>query len=505
VSATVKPMATKEEHVTAEHAVNVASDASNTWRKAEHHHHRHEFPADRLQAYSDAVFAIVGTILIVYIQNTAIPKFEEHNESLRLQIIQETPFYTVYHFTFLHISIIWLNHSRVFSVIERVDDILVWMNLVLLYVVSFVPLTFGVLGEFNDTYAGIMIPSLQIIATNTIMAIIVWYVFRRRRFLPHDMSMQVAKYTRWAMYLKLLLAPVFAILAIAFGKANLLTAQIFFYSSIFVVFLPKLVVYIMYKRCNDHVSSLIVQALSVRVSKERVEFFTDGVYSIIATLVVLDITTIGIPSREAVDSKHNGDLLEALFNKKVKYSNYFATFLLISLLWFVHHSLFNFIKRLNPLMFIAHQSSLSFVGVVPATIELFAAFFDSSNSEDEATTMQIVAISLMIVGLLQFVLLVLMYFADGDCVDTAIFHTKSSLHLLLKVTIIPLTGLAAYWASLGSVESLHYSFYLIYLCIPFLFVATNFIIKSTKIHSFCWHCYDGLKTIISKQFVKAKS
>ena len=225
-----KPMAIKEEHAVAKHAVNVASD---TWFNAEHQH-RHEFLADRLQAYSDAIFAIVGTILIVYIQNTAIPKFEEHDESLRLQIIQEFPFYTVYHFTFLHISIIWLNHSRVFSVIERVDDILIWMNLVLLYIVSFVPLTFGVLGEFNDTYAGIVIPSLQIIATNMMMAVIVWYVFRRRRFLPHDMSVQVAKYTRRAMYLKFLLAPVLAILAIAFGKVNLLTAQVFFYSSIFV-------------------------------------------------------------------------------------------------------------------------------------------------------------------------------------------------------------------------------------------------------------------------------
>ena len=495
-----EPMATEEEHTVVEHAVNAASD---TWVKAEHHH-RHEFLADRLQAYSDAVFAIVGTILIVYIQNTAIPKFEEHDESLRQQIIQETPFYTVYHFTFLHISIVWLNHSRVFSVIERVDDVLIWMNLVLLYIVSFVPLTFGVLGEFNDTYAGIVIPSLQIIATNTIMAVIVWYVFRKRRFLPHDMSAQMAEYTRRAMYIKLLLPPVFAILAIAFGKANLLTAQIFFYSSIFVVFMPKFVAYLMYKKCNNRVSSLVVQALSVTVSKERVEFFTDGVYSIIATLVILDITTIGIPSQEVVDSKYNGDLLEALLNKKVKYSNYFATFLLISLLWFVHHSIFNFIKQLNPLMFVAHQCSLSFVGVVPAAIELFAAFFNSSNADDEVTTMQIVAISIMIVGLLQFVLLALMYFADDDCVDRAIFHTKSSLHLLLKVTIIPVTGLAAYWASLGSVDSLHYSFYLIYFCMPLLFIAINIVIKSTRLHSLCWYCCDGLITMIRKQFAKAK-
>ena len=486
-----------------DHAVNVTSETASMRLKAEHHH-RHEFLADRLRAYSDAVFAIVGTILIVYIQNTAIPKFEEHDESLRNQIIQEIPFFTVYHFTFLHISIVWLKHSRVFSIIERVDDVLVWMNLFLLFIVSFVPLTFGMLGEFNDTYMGIVIPSLQIIVTNTTMAIIIWYVFRTRRLLPSDMSAQVAKYTSRAMYIKLILAPVLAIFAIAFGKASLFTAQVFFYSSIFVVFLPKFIAYVMYKKCDNRVSSLVVQVLSITVSKERVEFFTDGVYSIIATLVVLDITTTGIPSRKVVDSKYDGDLLEALSNNRVEYSDYLATFLLISLLWFVHHSLFHFIKRLNPLMFVAHQSSLSFVGVVPATIELFATFFGSSDPDDVATTMQIVAMSITIVGLFQLVLLVLMYFADNECVDPAIFHIKSSLHLLLKVIIFPVAGLAAFWASFGMAESRHLSFYLIYFCIPLLFIVVNIMVKSARLHSLCWYCYNDLKTIISKQCDKAE-
>ena len=53
-----------------------ASDTPSERLKAEHHH-RHEFLANRLQAYSDAVFAIVGTILIVYIQNTAFQLLNE--------------------------------------------------------------------------------------------------------------------------------------------------------------------------------------------------------------------------------------------------------------------------------------------------------------------------------------------------------------------------------------------------------------------------------------------
>ena len=376
--------------------------------------------------------------------------------------------------------------------------------MLLLYFVSFVPLTFGVLGEYNDTYAGIVIPSLKIVIINTTMAVIVWYVFRKKRLLPRDMTAQVAKYTRRAMYLKLLITPVFAILAIAFGKISILASQIFFYSSIFVVLIPKGVVYIIDKRCNNHVSSLIVQIFSVTVSKERIEFFTDGVYSIVATLVILDITESGIPSREVVDDEHGGDLFQALFAEKLKYSTYFTTFLVISLLWIVHHSLFNFIKKLNPLMFLVHQCSLSFVGVVPAAIEVFADFFGSSNSDDEATAIQIASLAIASVSLLQFVLLVLMYFADGDCVDKAIFHTKSSLHLLLKVITVPVTCLAAYWSSFGSTQSRHYVFYVLYLCVPLLLTVINIIMHSTALHFQCWNCCKRLKAVIGKQCNKTK-
>jgi len=482
-----------------------ASDTPSVWLKAEHHH-RHEFLANRLQAYSDAVFAIVGTILIVYIQNTAIPKFENHDKSLRQHVIDEAPFFSVYHFTFVHISVIWLNHTRVFSVIERVDYILIWLNMLLLYSVSFVPLTFGVLGEYNDTYAGILIPSLKIVVINTLMVVIVWYVFRKKRLLPRDMSTQVAKYTRRAMYFKLLIAPVFAILAIVFGKISLLAGQIFFYSSIFVVLIPKTIVYIINKRWNNHISSIIVQILnfSVTVSKERVEFFTDGVYSIVATLVILEITESGIPSRQVVDDDHSGDLLQALSADKLRYFTYFTTFLVISLLWIVHHSLFNFIKRLNPLMFLTHQCSLMLVGVVPGAIEVFAEFYGSSKSEDEATAIQLASLAIASVSLFQFVLLVLMYFADGDCVDKAIFHTKSSLHLLLKVIAVPITCLAAYWSSFGSTQSRHYVFYVVYVCTPVLFIMINIMMHSTTLHSQCWNCCKRLRAVMGKQHNKTK-
>ncbi|XP_065883794.1 endosomal/lysosomal proton channel TMEM175-like [Dysidea avara] len=467
-------------------------------RRESEHFRRHEFLGVRLQSYTDAVFAIVGTILIAYLNQTVVPRLTDGSNSLQQRAIDNFRFFSVYHFTFLHISVIWLNHSRLFLVIERVNDVLIWMNMVFLYVVSFVPLAFGLLGEFSDTYEGIVIPSIVIILINTIMASMIWYVFRRKSFLlPSGMSDIHAKYFEWTMYFKLSITPIFVSLAIGFGKVSLLAGQVLFYSSLFVVIIPKVVAYCIWWRNKTDLNKLIVQLLSGTVSKDRIEFFTDGVYSIIATLIILDVTTVGIPSWDAVNEKFNGSLVRALSDNRIDYVYYFSTFWIISLLWFVHHSLFNFIKVLNPLMFLTHQCSLSFVGVVPGSVALWSDIFRSNISDaDEATAIQIAVGAIAIVSLLQFLLLALMSFAKDKCVDQSVFHySGSSLYLLVKVAIIPTICVIGFWCSMGSESIRRHSFYILYISIPLAFVFTNIMIKFTKLHVFCKYCWNKLQNV----------
>ena len=486
-------------------------DSPTAMRRRRHseHHRRHEFLGIRLQSFTDAVFAIVGTILTAYLNQVVVPRLEDPNKSLQQQSLDHISFVTVYHFTFLHISVIWLNHSRVFSVIERVNDVVIWLNMVFLYAVSFVPLTFGFLGEFNDTYEGIVIPSITIILINTTMVVMVWYVFRRKSFLPSDMSGNHVKYFERAMYFKLLITPLLAGLAIGFGTVSLLAGQILFYSSVFVVIIPKVVAYcIWWSRKTTEITAQIVHVMSITISKDRIEFFADGVYSIVATLVILDITMIGIPSRDVVNEKFNGSLVRALDHNRLDYITYFTTFLVISLLWFVHHSLFNFIKQLNSLMFITHQCSLSFVGVVPGSIGLLSDFYRFGTSDgNKATGLQIAATSVAVVSLLQFLLLALMCFADEEYVDQTLFHSKSSLHLLVKVTIIPTACVAAYWCSFGSEDIQYYSFYALYITTPLAFVLINILIKWTELLKFCQYCWGEVSMLVSllKQVKPEKS
>ena len=97
----------------------------------------------RLEAFSDGVFAIAVTLLILNVQVPATTA----PGALPAALFRLWPSYATYAASFLTIGIMWLNHHGLFSRLARVDRALAMLNLVLLMVVAFVPFPTAVLGE----------------------------------------------------------------------------------------------------------------------------------------------------------------------------------------------------------------------------------------------------------------------------------------------------------------------------------------------------------------------
>jgi uncharacterized membrane protein len=95
----------------------------------------------RLEAFSDGVFAIAITLLVLTIP--APNNFQHLGRALR----DQWPAYAAYLVSFAVIGIMWLNHHTVFGHFERVDRSLVYLNLALLATVVFVPYPTGIFGE----------------------------------------------------------------------------------------------------------------------------------------------------------------------------------------------------------------------------------------------------------------------------------------------------------------------------------------------------------------------
>ena len=89
----------------------------------------------RVEAFSDGVFAIAITLLILEIR---VPDPNAAG-SLLLQLARQWPSYLAFLISFLSIGIMWINHHRLFTHIRRSDNTLLVLNLLLLLGVSVVP------------------------------------------------------------------------------------------------------------------------------------------------------------------------------------------------------------------------------------------------------------------------------------------------------------------------------------------------------------------------------
>jgi uncharacterized membrane protein len=98
----------------------------------------------RLEMFSDGVFAIAITLLVIEVR---VPELE-HSESLRHELWQEWPSYLGYVLSFLIIGIMWVNHHMLFRFIVRGSHALLLMNGLLLMCVAFVPFPTAVLAEY---------------------------------------------------------------------------------------------------------------------------------------------------------------------------------------------------------------------------------------------------------------------------------------------------------------------------------------------------------------------
>ena len=96
---------------------------------------------DRLLAFSDGVIAIIVTIMVLELK---VP----HGASLH-DLMAVAPIFLSYVMSFIYIAIYWNNHHHFLHLLRRVDGLILWANLHLLFWLSLVPFTTGWMGE-ND-------------------------------------------------------------------------------------------------------------------------------------------------------------------------------------------------------------------------------------------------------------------------------------------------------------------------------------------------------------------
>src|SRR5881394_4063270 len=119
----------------------------------------------RLETFSDGVFAIAITLLVLTIGAPTDYSRLAHEIALRW------PAFAAYAVSFAVIGIMWLNHHGIFGLFERTDRPLFYLNLLLLLTVVFIPYPTGIFGEALRQGAGQRVAAVAYSVTMTINAL----------------------------------------------------------------------------------------------------------------------------------------------------------------------------------------------------------------------------------------------------------------------------------------------------------------------------------------------
>jgi uncharacterized membrane protein len=95
----------------------------------------------RLEAFSDAVIAILMTIMVLELH---IPEGDMWRD-----VEPVLPVFGTYVLSFVYLGIYWNNHHHMLQVVDRVNGKILWANLHLLFWLSLVPFTTGWMGQNN--------------------------------------------------------------------------------------------------------------------------------------------------------------------------------------------------------------------------------------------------------------------------------------------------------------------------------------------------------------------
>jgi uncharacterized membrane protein len=106
----------------------------------------------RTEAFSDGVFAIAITLLILEIKVPHLPHGAASSELLQ-SLAAEWPSLLAFVLSFAAILIMWVNHHGFFNLLQTVDRRLMYANGLLLLMVTFLPFPTAVLAEYINQEA----------------------------------------------------------------------------------------------------------------------------------------------------------------------------------------------------------------------------------------------------------------------------------------------------------------------------------------------------------------
>lgn len=114
------------------------------------------FSKTRVEAFSDGIFAIIVTLLVLEI---SVPAIKDHQscEELAKALMELLPKVLSWIVSFLIVCVIWVNHHRILQQLKIITHGLFWLNANLLLWCSFIPFPTALMGDYVNNPVALIV------------------------------------------------------------------------------------------------------------------------------------------------------------------------------------------------------------------------------------------------------------------------------------------------------------------------------------------------------------
>jgi uncharacterized membrane protein len=141
---------------------------------------------DRLIFLSDGVFAIAMTLLAI---DLALPEVTSQSAAdLGQRLLALGPRYLSFALSFLVIASYWRSHQRIFRYVVRLDSRFVWLNLLLLLCIAFLPFPTSVLGNYGNDAVSVGLYAGTLAVTGVVVLAMWVFATTGHRLVAHELS-----------------------------------------------------------------------------------------------------------------------------------------------------------------------------------------------------------------------------------------------------------------------------------------------------------------------------
>ncbi|XP_070318600.1 endosomal/lysosomal proton channel TMEM175 isoform X4 [Odocoileus virginianus] len=341
---------------------------------------------------------------------------------------------------------------------------------------------FSLMVTFPEVPLGIFLFCMCVIAIGVVQALIVLYAFH----FPHLLSPQIERSAHRGLYRQHILGIIMRGPALCLAAAGF---SLFFYPASYllmatVIFLPYVSKAAGWCRAHltgpreppAHSMEVFTFDLHEPLSKERVEAFSDGVYAIVATLLILDICEDNVPDAKDVKEKFQGSLVTALGESGPHFLAYFGSFATVGLLWFAHHSLFLHIRRATQPMGLLNTLSLAFVGGLPLAYQQTSAF--AQQPRDELESVRVSCAIIFLASIFQFAIWTTALLREGETLQpSARFGGREHAFMFAKLALYPCASLLAFACTCVLSSFSTAIFHAMQIAVPFTFLLLRLLVR----------------------------